>query len=188
MGFIKKPTNTNALINGAGALGRGISQAGQSAFNLGDDKQKQGNINRDHDFKASESKRKQGNIDKKYNDEQATKQANISAYKKLHPKTTAGLNDEEIYALGSKITAIHNDNTKMKFNDSYTDPDGNRMGVFTTGKKDANGQPVYKTINFGKVKVNTKAGDGEATLEDLNRINKEQFRKLNKNIESFEIN
>lgn len=57
----------------------------------------------------------------------------IEAFKKIHPKTSRGMSDEEIEELGNKIDNIHNDETSRQFKDVFSDPDGNKFMIVKDG-------------------------------------------------------
>jgi len=102
------------------------------------------------------------------------KKALVSGFKKIHPKTTANLTDEEIYLLGDKINSMHNDKTPMKFKDSFTDEDGNKIGVFYDGSIDDKGNPAYKNVVMGKAK-DYQSGKKDDTGETYDPLSTKNF-------------
>lgn len=62
------------------------------------------------------------------------KEDNISKFKRLHPKATANLSDDEIQMLGDQITKIHTDNTAREFSDVFSDPSGQRYMLVQDGE------------------------------------------------------
>jgi hypothetical protein len=93
------------------------------------------------------------------------KQAMVSGFRKLHPKTTEGLSDAEIFQLGEMINQIHTDNTSASFMDAFTAENGDRMAIFTTGKLGEDGMPITFTKNFGKVKTDYNKSVNKDAME-----------------------
>lgn len=120
---------------------------------------------------AQENKNIQLNKDKK---------ALVSGFKKIHPKTTANLTDEEIYLLGDKINSMHNDKTPMKFKDSYTDDKGNKIAMFYDGSVDEKNNPIYKKVILGKAKdyQSGKKDDTDETFEETSKRTLKEFNAM----------
>jgi hypothetical protein len=110
------------------------------------------------------------------------KQAMVSGFRKLHPKTTEGLSDAEIFQLGEMINQIHTDNTSARFLDAFTAENDDRMAIFTTGKLGEDGKPITFTKNFGKVKTDynksvNKDAKEKAFNEKATQMSLEKTRK-----------
>lgn len=147
---------------------------------------KAGEIAGDAMFKLGEIKQDKNDRTAKLNLEKSAKLKTakdkadkISAFKKVHPKTTAGLTDDEVYALGDNITKINNDPSKWKFNHSWTAENGHKVSSYTNGDTDKDGKPVYKTVDHGKTKdYNKSSSSSDEPARDVNEEMNNRYENL----------
>ncbi|MCK5111057.1 MAG: hypothetical protein KAQ94_06005 [Arcobacteraceae bacterium] len=150
------------LVKNLGKGGKGSAMAGLGravgdvAFKLGEQKQQT------NDRKAKFDLAK----NKKDKDAQ-TKTSIISGMKKLHPKTTKDLSDDEVFVLANKINDVHEDKTKRKMVDVFTAKNGDRVGVYDTGTDGTDGKRIYENVSFGKVRDWKKGGKFTDTGNEL---------------------
>lgn len=64
------------------------------------------------------------------------KENHIQKFRRIHPRSTKGLSDEEVQILGDEITKIHDDETSRKFQDVFSDPSGQRYMIVNDGKEE----------------------------------------------------
>ena len=141
-GFYDKGYNpSTGLIKEVGGTGKAIASGFNGLTQAGEIKQ-QANDRAAKLNLEKETKQK----------EELNKQSIISGMRKMHPKTTKDLKDEEIYVLANKINDVHEDPTNRKMTDVFTAANGDRVGVYDTGKVDKNGKRVYENVSFGKAK------------------------------------
>jgi len=90
------------------------------------------------------------------------KTAKIVGFRKLHPKTTKDLTDEEVYQLGDTLNKLHTDATKRKVIDVYTAEDGNKIAVTWDGSYNDDKKPNFVNTVLGKSKDwgNSSSKDG----------------------------
>ncbi len=148
-----------------GTAGQGIAKA---FMDLGDIKQKS------DDRTEILNLKKETKFEKEKN-----KKDMVSGFKKLHPKTTNGLSDDEIYAMGDRINKVHTDPTKAKFVNAYTAENGDRVMVTFNGN-DKDGNPIYKNVVVGKAKdySQSHAKDEDNSKVGIN-LNKERRKNRN---------
>ena len=178
-GFYRKDLKFDSgLINNIGAnkssaIGKAGKAMGDTMMQLGNIKQNKTNRdknNANNDTKMNLEKDKFSLEKKKVDLNQESKKskqtqdandrsAKISAFRKMHPKTTADLTDDEIYQLGDSINKIDSDASAMKFKDSFVAENGHRIGIFSTGKMGKDNKPIYERVDFGKVKDYNKSKD-----------------------------
>lgn len=82
-----------------------------------------------------------GNFEKPKKEDMKDK---IALFRKIHPKATNGLSDEDVIQLGDSITSIHNDKTPRKFKDVFSDETGQRYLITNDGKEDV-AMPIFKS-------------------------------------------
>jgi hypothetical protein len=133
--------DTGLIKLAGGGLGDAVAQGFDGISKVGDIKQKSEDRKQLFDLKKEVQA-------KELND----KKAKISGFRKVHPKTTAGLTDDEVYQLGDNINKIHTDETPMKFKESFTADNGDRIGIFYDGSVDENNKPIYQNVVLGKAK------------------------------------
>ncbi len=68
----------------------------------------------------------------------------VEKFRKIHPKATKGLSDDEVIELGDAITAIHEDKTPRKFQDVFCDENGQRYLIVNDGKEEIV-IPIFKS-------------------------------------------
>jgi len=147
------PTNTNSTKAGLGfgmaAIGKSITSIGK----LADDDKKYNDtlkLNKDvNDRQNKQLKLSQDNFDlkqKEYdqlvevandkkNDATTRKTATISLFRKLHPKATMELNDDEVYEFGENIDKLLPKGEDIKKLDTRVTPKGNKILTYESGGK-----------------------------------------------------
>lgn len=177
----------NARANRSFAL-----QKEDRAYQRAKDKQNQEQYNKELNYKHSldakaeqrynnEYKDKQIKLDLEQSEKKLNKESIIDAMKKMHPKTTAGLTDNEIYVMADKIENIHADKTSRKFLNSWTASNGDKVASFLTGY-DKDGNPITVNEVLGKAKdysASKKSKDDKSTKED-EKLGKIYVKKLGK--------
>ncbi len=111
--------------------------------------------------KNDASAKEQVRFDLKSNTESKNKMASISGMRKIHPKTTKDMSDDEVYAMMNKIDTVHNDKSSWKYYNSSTMSDGHKVAWFYNGKTDKNGEPITKRIDLGIAKDYSKSKNKE---------------------------
>ncbi len=131
-------------------------RASQNATNNAMNRARLDNSNKQQ---ALENKRYEDNKTAKFEleksnkeDEVKNKTSVVGGMRKIHPKTTADMTDDEIFAMANKIQDTHNDPQRGKFVNSFTATNGDRVMVTYNGN-DKDGNPIYKNVVVGKVPV-----------------------------------
>lgn len=158
MSYYDKGFNPSAsVVNASGGTGKALASAFDGVSKLGVIKEqandKKAKLDLEKETKAKEL---------------ANRNSIISGMRKLHPKTTAGLSDDEVYILANKINDVHEDPTNRKMTDIFTAENGDRVGVYDTGKTDANGKRVYENVSFGKAYEWNKSTKGGSKVSSTN--------------------
>ncbi len=138
----------SSLVDKIGGAGKALKAVGNIGFDLGTIKQQSA----DRTKEENRYKGKMDLLEAKKTQDAKDRASKVSAFRKIHPKTTAGLTDDEVYQLGDNINKLHTDKTPMKFKESFTADNGDRIGIFYDGSVDANNNPVYKNVVLGKAK------------------------------------
>lgn len=179
--YTGQPTGSKA---GAAAA---IGKMGEAFMQLGDDHEKRKQHKEALDLEKSKldyTKQKEADAAAQKVKDKAAK---VSAFRKKHPKTTEGLTDDEVYQMGDKITQLHTNGTKkMKFVESFTAANGDRIGVFFDGSTDKDNKPVYQNIVLGKAKDFSSGSTNKAP--DPTEDGKIYVKDLDKHLTPLEYN
>lgn len=198
-----KKFDLGLVKSAAGGTAAGTRALSNAAMNLGNVKQQ--SVTRAKNAAQLETENKRAkealNIKKaqfdlqKQTKEEKAKQdaldrsAKVSGFKKLHPKVTEGMTDDEIYLLGNELNKLHLDKTKSKVIDVFTGEDGNKIAVTWDGSlKD--GKPNFVNTVLGKAKdwgkSSTNQDQGGVFVKPLGkRLSESEYQEYLKKSKNF---
>lgn len=157
MGYYDKGFNpSSGLVNKIGGAGKALASGFDGITKLG-------GIRQEADDRTAKL-----NLEKETKlQEERYRAANISGTKKLHPKVTLGMTDDEIHVMGKQINDIHVDPTSRKFIKVKTDPNNNIIAYYDTFENGPDGKRIIESVNIGKEKDYNAPRSGKSSTDEL---------------------